>query len=278
MRTQKWICGAVFTVMSAGLPAYALDHELSYYPQEFYSQVNQNQLRDEALKTSLFQIVSKAHVPGPNGHDQLQDHCTGTVCKQHVSLGYKGARRVLFGELHLQHQNNGQMGVEEIYCHDIWTNNGIPDESVMNTEHTWPQSRFTGKYGKDVQKSDLHHLFPTTPNANSTRGSFEFGDVVTVKHAPCAPSKLGYGEDGSKRLIFQVPDDHKGDTARAIFYFSVRYQIKISAEEERSLKAWHKLDPVDAFEAHRNEGILLRQGNRNPFIDHPELVELISDF
>src|SRR5690606_12260924 len=105
---------------------------------------------------------------------------------------------------------------------------------------------------KDVQKSDLHHLYPSMPTANSTRGSWEFGDVVTLKHAPCAASSLGYGSDGSKRLIFEVPDDHKGDTARALFYFSVRYQIKISVEEERSLKAWDKQDPVDQFEAWRN--------------------------
>jgi endonuclease I len=35
---------------------------------------------------------------------------------------------------------------------------------------------------------------------------------------------------------------------------------------------WHLEDPVDAFESRRNDIIHQHQGNRNPFIDHEELV------
>ena len=41
------------------------------------------------------------------------------------------------------------------------------------------------------------------------------------------------------------------------------------------LLAWHKEDPVSAFEISRNEKIYTAQGNRNPFIDRPEFVHLI---
>jgi hypothetical protein len=42
-----------------------------------------------------------------------------------------------------------------------------------------------------------------------------------------------------------------------------------------TLIEWHSQDPVDAFEQNRNEVIYSYQGNRNPFIDHPEYVNAI---
>ena len=41
------------------------------------------------------------------------------------------------------------------------------------------------------------------------------------------------------------------------------------------LIAWHLADPVDEFEMNRNNVIYSYQGNRNPFIDHPEYVTMI---
>lgn len=42
-----------------------------------------------------------------------------------------------------------------------------------------------------------------------------------------------------------------------------------------SLLAFHYDDPVDAFEQQRNDIIYSYQNNRNPFIDHPHLIDLI---
>ena len=63
-----------------------------------------------------------------------------------------------------------------------------------------------------------------------------------------------------------------------MFYFSVRYNMDISSSVERTLKKWHELDPVDEAEMKRNQEIYLIQGNRNPFIDFPELASRISNF
>lgn len=41
------------------------------------------------------------------------------------------------------------------------------------------------------------------------------------------------------------------------------------------LLKWHRADPVSQKEVDRNEAVYGFQGNRNPFIDHPELVEYI---
>ena len=39
-----------------------------------------------------------------------------------------------------------------------------------------------------------------------------------------------------------------------------------------ALKTWHNEDPVDDFELQRNNRIYEYQGNRNPYIDYPDLV------
>jgi endonuclease I len=41
------------------------------------------------------------------------------------------------------------------------------------------------------------------------------------------------------------------------------------------LKRWHQNDPVDAIERARNDAAFNHQGNRNPYIDHPEFVNAI---
>ena len=59
---------------------------------------------------------------------------------------------------------------------------------------------------------------------------------------------------------------------------TVRDQIKIDSRQEKTLKRWHILDPVDAEEMERNEQIFNIQHNRNPFIDYPQLADKISNF
>jgi endonuclease I len=78
--------------------------------------------------------------------------------------------------------------------------------------------------------------------------------------------------------MFEPPETHKGNVARSLFYFSIRYGLRISPEEEAYLKMWNKQDPVDQEEMIRNNEIYKTQGSRNPFVDHPELADRIQDF
>lgn len=71
------------------------------------------------------------------------------------------------------------------------------------------------------------------------------------------------------------PAHGKGAAARAAFYVLLRYSTEISPSELpperlRMLLGWHNQDPVSDWARHRNAAIFARQGNRNPFIDHPE--------
>jgi endonuclease I len=88
---------------------------------------------------------------------------------------------------------------------------------------------------------------------------------------------LGKPRSG-RSVVFEPPTEQKGNTARALLYFSVRYGMKIDLEEEQTMKEWSRLDPVDEEERARNERIFDLQKDRNPFVDYPELVEKISDF
>ena len=70
----------------------------------------------------------------------------------------------------------------------------------------------------------------------------------------------------------------RGNLARAYLYMSFQYRIPIQDKLEDRLRTWHFEDPPDKAENERNSLIELIQGNRNPFIDHPEIVERVRDF
>lgn len=282
---MKWMSAVLLVFYSTLSLAAVVSKEIPYYPKDFYEQLNHG-LQGDDLKKQLFQVLSQPHAEHDGAHDTLG--CGGgNRCVQHTSVGYKNARKIIFGEIHLETTPEGY-GIFDVYCQVMMTEKDfkggapgpgkIPNNNIMNVEHTWPQSRFNGRFKDDLQKSDLHHLFPTASHANSVRGSFPFSDVSSVKQTPCAGAILGRGQTGQGTYFFEPPTAQKGNTARAIFYFSTRYQIAVTAEEEASLKAWHRLDPVDEAESRRNEVIFSKQKVRNPFIDHPELVELISDY
>lgn len=160
----------------------------------------------------------------------------------------------------------------------------------FNTEHSWPQSM-----GADDLPafSDLHHLFVSDEVANGQRSNHPFGVVVDTvwESDPIALPGGGFetsvlGLDAQGRTVFEPRDSKKGDIARALLYFYVRYVVDdaldVSLEnfelEEATLIQWHQQDPPDEFERQRNALVFRAQGNRNPFIDHPEFVATIGDF
>jgi deoxyribonuclease I len=177
-------------------------------------------------------------------------------------LGYHDARDYLFREL-----ANRDGWVECVYTGRKVQTEGIPLSSVMNTEHTFPIS--TG-IENTIQVTDLHHLFPTDTNSNTKRSSNPFGEVVEVEWEDV--SKLGL--DAGGRLVFEPRDAHKGTVARAMAYLTM-CGAKVPEESIETLIRWNERFPPNDAERRRNDGIALVQGNRNPFIDEPELVKRI---
>lgn len=274
--------GFVASVSFAGLNS----KPMAYYGAEFYQELSQG-ASDEALVSRLQTILRGAHKVVPGGYDQIGGNCSGDGCYQHISLGYDRARIFLMGVYYLG-QNNGEYAVWDVYCSKFRNAsefgsyppapNTIPDGNIVNTEHTWPQSKFSGRFDKGMQKSDLHHLFPTDNEMNGVRGNIEFGEVAKdKKKLKCPVARYG-APVGSNSEVFEPPQEHKGNVARALFYFSVHYGMPITPRQEAFLRKWNQEDPVDEEEMKRNNEIFKAQGNRNPFVDYPELADRISDF
>ncbi|MBY0383632.1 endonuclease [bacterium] len=222
-------------------------------------------LAAEISKDTLFEDISSSHSP----------------------VSYNRARELLFGFLYLEGSSQQTYSLDIYYCNQKLTNKDfakanqlapmqIPDNNVVNVEHAWPQSHFTGQFSKSFQKADLHILFPTLSHINSIRGNFPYGEVVEVKQSPCTQAALGLNAQGEQ--VFEPDDVIKGDMARATFYFSTRYKIKMDPVQEEVLRRWHKMDPPDSREIELNEQIDKIQKNRNPFIDHVDYVDQINDF
>jgi deoxyribonuclease I len=181
-------------------------------------------------------------------------------------VGYTSARKFLFSDL-----DNVDGVVCSVYISSCIATSSIPNHQIMNTEHLWPQSR--GASG--IAKSDMHHLRPANSQVNSRRGNHPFCEVENVQW-----SEMGsrYGERADGTRCFEPRDIVKGDVARSMLYFSVRYGKAIDEIEESDFRLWHLEDLPTEQELARNNSIDQFQGNRNPFIDIPELAELITNY
>jgi hypothetical protein len=258
----------------------------TYYPTAFIQAVASGKVQNDDLKNQLNLLLTSNHQKDSKGGSDTIGCATPGVggCYAQRSLGYDGARRVLFGKLDLRN-DGGKYYIKDVYCQKIYSKESgvgpdlIPNNNIINCEHTWPQSKFSNKYPADIQKADMHHLYASDSHANSVRGNNDFTDVNRDHGdlAGCTNSKSGASATGGNDG-FEPPLAHKGNVARAKFYFSVRYKISIPKNEEETLRRWNELDPVDQDEMDRNNGIYSAQGNRNPFVDYPQLVHYISKF
>ncbi|MBU0741671.1 endonuclease [bacterium] len=171
------------------------------------------------------------------------------------------------------------------------------EDGGVQVEHTWACNArwLDASYHFDrnttVEGADLHHLFPARQGINGSRGNLPFGELpddarqlwVDADGSLAAagagtPSGSFRDQDARDITVFEPRDDHKGNVARAMFYMSVRYWLPLDDDMERDLREWNVLDPVDAAERERNAQIETIQGNRNPFIDDPALIDEIADF
>ncbi|MCM3665863.1 endonuclease [Mesobacillus subterraneus] len=150
------------------------------------------------------------------------------------------------------------------------------DHFKMNTEHIVPQSWFDGA---EPMKGDLHHLFVCDPDCNISRSNYPFVDFDFYNpESEDEPIQNNCGVSTS----FQFEPEHgKGASARAMLYFFLRYPKMVKNEFKMKvniplLVRWNEEFPPTLYEKHRNQAIYYIQGNRNPFIDFPELAEKIE--
>ncbi|GAA74059.1 MAG: endonuclease [Colwellia sp.] len=166
-----------------------------------------------------------------------------------------------------------------------------------NREHSFPKSWFGGT--NEPMNSDVHHIYATDGYVNSKRSNFPFGEVASATFTSTNGSKLGSASSAINYTgtVFEPIDEFKGDFARAYFYMATRYENVIGTWQNNTTASnavlngtstqvfeswvvamlinWHNADPVSQMEIDRNQAAFEFQGNRNPFIDYPEFVEMI---
>ncbi len=194
-------------------------------------------------------------------------------------LGYNAARQQMYS---FTDEVNGKINC--IYT-DFEMNaefTTFPDP--INTEHLIPQS-FYGS--ASPMRSDIHNIRPCHQDANSARSFFDFGEVndnqatwygtngnnyQAVSSQPSSSDDYSEGIDG----LWEPQEDRKGDVARQVLYFYTMYPTQAGPLSDIAdinvLYQWHLNDPADSGEIIRNNRIEQVQGNRNPFIDYPELA------
>ena len=193
------------------------------------------------------------------------------------------------------------------YIIDIYSNcrykpsdNGSSASHVgegYNREHSFPRSWFGGEVAP--MNTDVFHVYPTDIKVNSQRSNFPYGVCAKGTRLSygnyVAKGKLGVCTyPGYSGTVFEPDDEYKGDLARTYFYMVTCYkdelpswpgsdQLNYAGNRYKAfstwtinmLMEWTRLDPVSDKEIKRNEAVYGIQGNRNPFIDHPELAEYI---
>jgi endonuclease I len=232
---------------------------------------------------------------------ELKTRLNQILKKSHRDKGYSALISVYFSsDVDNTYDNDGS--IMDIYSEDpssydpynFRTRKNVcgqyrQESDCFNREHLFPQSAF-GK--ANPMRSDFFHVFPTDGYVNGHRSNHPFGEVRNATWTSQNGSKLGSNTFGKYRgTVFEPIDEFKGDIARALLYFATRYEHRAKSMRHAMvnrtqhqfyadwfialLLKWHKQDPVSQHEIQRNEVGFKYQGNRNPFIDHPEWVEKI---
>ena len=183
----------------------------------------------------------------------------------------------------LKYTDPDPKGNGNIIC--LYTGQSLASGS-WNKEHVWAKSHGFPTESWDPY-SDAHHLRPTQNAINSSRSNSDFGEVAN-------PTKTDSYGNRWTNSTFEPRDEVKGDVARMMFYMATRYGfdgtynltlVDSSSTSQstgngrfgnlQTLLKWHYEDPVSQEEIYRNNIIYTYyQKNRNPYIDHPEYVDL----
>ncbi len=186
---------------------------------------------------------------------------------------------------------NTDGSVVDMYSNIVRYFKGYNSVTDMHIEHSFPKS-WWGSHVNNAYR-DLFHLYPADGVTNSTKNNFPLGEVSGVAPFDNGVSKIGKNTFGAVYTdnCFEPADEFKGDFARSYFYIATVYEnlaplwnspmlqnntypVWTSWAKELLLK-WHHQDPVSEKELNRIEKVYNIQGNRNPFIDFPELADYI---
>lgn len=239
---------------------------LAQIPEGYYSSLKGK--KGAELKTAIWKIIKNAKVLEYGSGDQ----CTwwGFYVTDVTDDGYC---------------------IDRYSPRNSWQKYGRRGSSIsgMNIEHSFAQS-WWGK-GDCNLKKNLFNIMPCEQRINSSKGNRGMGVVTKVTNTNGA-TKVGSGANGLS--LWEPADEWKGDFARGYMYIVTAYEDyanKWTSEGKNSLYnntyptlkewayklyiQWAKADKPDALEIKRNNEVAKIQGNRNPYVDFPNLMEYV---
>ena len=240
----------------------------------------------------LSNLFSETLFPGVFGNDLKQLIINNY--KTSSTLGYNNARDIMYSEIDIK-PGNQLTGVYSGYTITLDLSQDPSTNAYnqgINCEHTWPQSLGAGS---EPMKSDMHHLFPTKSNVNSSRGNDPFAESVdgltdkwyrNDSYIQSIPSQFideyaeKYNPSNQSDERFEPRETQKGNTARAMVYFYTMYSNVAEASfwevQKETLLNLNFIDTPDNDEIDRTWAIASYQQNKpNPFVIDPTLFDRI---
>jgi len=257
-------------------------------PANYYSSINSS-MKGDTLKVALYNII-KGHTK--RNYDSLEVDMK--ITDRDYTLSPEGTddenpyMNLLYADYNFNTSTARYWGDSD----GGYNTSGV---KVWNKEHIWAKSNGFNTKGLPAY-SDLHHLRASDWKCNNIRSNNPFANVATHSSSTAVQdyTQSRKTDNYSSGSVFEPRDKDKGDVARALFYMATRYyngdgsggtNLSLTTGTDSSggkwgyldtLLAWHELDPVDEFEAHRNDLIYEQfQHNRNPYIDHPEYARAV---
>ena len=214
------------------------------------------------------------------------------LIKDHKVISYGSGESSTWGAFYTTDAavENGQRRVLDMYSNEkrYFGSKGSA-VSGMNIEHSVAKSWWGGN--KNNAYCDIHHLNPSDQNANSRKSNYPLGELTSVSWDNGVTFVGKANIDGSSMNAYEPCDEYKGDFARVFMYMFTCYQdltweytwMNYEKNTYPTLKPWavelllkwHKQDPVSDKEVNRNNAVYAVQGNRNPFVDYPQLADYV---
>ncbi len=116
--------------------------------------------------------------------------------------------------------------------------------------------------------SDLHNIVPVKSRVEMARRNASYENIGSV----ATPDECGIKESAQ---FFEPPEKVKGDVARTVAYMVSTYNLPW-AGATAVFKGWNELDPPDDRELTRHKKVAELQGNENPFVLNPKLVDEVE--
>lgn len=221
---------------------------------------------------------------------QLKNYLHEQLSINHTSIGYKQARKLLldYDQIDIYQPGDHSECFFSGICHLPYSDHNKKTHK-FNIEHVYPQSKSSKK--KKV-KSDLHNIFVCDALINQHRSNYRFADYDYYQDqtnklvfldssgnemVPFEENIENLCAKDTRKLIFIPPALSRGIISRSLAYNCLRYDLKPEKViiDIDLIRKWNRQFPPRQTEKIRNFWIHHFQGNRNIFIDHPELIDLI---